>query len=30
MKQNAEEAIAQLLKNYKSLQRGNSESFGYS
>ena len=30
MKQNAEEAIAQLLKNNKSLQRGNSESFGYS
>ena len=30
MKQNAEEAIAQLLKNNKSLQRGNSEAFGYS
>ena len=30
MKQNAEEAIAQLLKNNKSLQRGDSEAFGYS
>ena len=30
MKQNAEEAITQLLKGNKSLKRGNSEAFGYS